>query len=86
MIILEGINDIQQTPHQLDPAKIIEGLQEPADRAHVGPGSDCSPSAAGSIHGRQSATGTGRSPWTIQPDPLACRDRDPGEHRNKVAR
>ena len=26
MIILEGINDIQQTPHQLDPAKIIEGF------------------------------------------------------------
>jgi len=35
LIVLEGINDIQQTPHQLDPAKIIAGLQEIADRAHA---------------------------------------------------
>lgn len=35
VIILEGINDIQQTPHQLDPAAIIAGLQQLADRAHA---------------------------------------------------
>lgn len=35
MIVLEGINDIQQTPHQLDPAKIEAGLKELADRAHT---------------------------------------------------
>nr|WSX76125.1 SGNH/GDSL hydrolase family protein [Streptomyces sp. NBC_00899] len=35
LIVLEGINDIQQTPHQLDPNKIIAGLQEIADRAHT---------------------------------------------------
>ncbi|HEX4689768.1 MAG TPA: SGNH/GDSL hydrolase family protein [Solirubrobacteraceae bacterium] len=35
MIVLEGINDIQQTPHQLDPDKITAGLEELADRAHA---------------------------------------------------
>jgi lysophospholipase L1-like esterase len=35
VIVLEGINDIQQTPHQLDPAKITAGLTEIADRAHA---------------------------------------------------
>ncbi|MDX6235294.1 MAG: hypothetical protein QOG10_109 [Kribbellaceae bacterium] len=35
MIVLEGINDIQQTPHQLDPDKIIAGLRELVDRAHA---------------------------------------------------
>jgi len=35
VIILEGINDIQQAPHQLDPAAIIAGLQQMADRAHA---------------------------------------------------
>ncbi|MBP0458176.1 GDSL-type esterase/lipase family protein [Streptomyces montanisoli] len=35
MIVLEGINDIQQTPHQLDPAEIIAGLHQIADQAHA---------------------------------------------------
>ncbi|SEP07209.1 Lysophospholipase L1 [Actinacidiphila rubida] len=35
MIVLEGINDIQQTPHQLDPQQIIAGLKDLADRAHA---------------------------------------------------
>jgi lysophospholipase L1-like esterase len=35
LIVLEGINDIQQTPHQLDPDKIIAGLKELTDRAHA---------------------------------------------------
>jgi lysophospholipase L1-like esterase len=35
VIILEGINDIQQTPHQLDPARIIAGLRQLVDRAHA---------------------------------------------------
>jgi lysophospholipase L1-like esterase len=35
VIVLEGINDIQQTPHQLDPGKITAGLTEIADRAHA---------------------------------------------------
>jgi lysophospholipase L1-like esterase len=35
MIVLEGVNDIQQTPHQLDPDKITAGLKELADRAHA---------------------------------------------------
>jgi lysophospholipase L1-like esterase len=35
VIVLEGINDIQQTPHQLDPTKIIAGLQQLADQAHA---------------------------------------------------
>jgi lysophospholipase L1-like esterase len=35
VIILEGINDIQQTPHQLDPTKIIAGLQQLAHQAHA---------------------------------------------------
>ena len=34
-VILEGINDIQQTPHQLDPRAIIAGLKELAARAHA---------------------------------------------------
>jgi lysophospholipase L1-like esterase len=35
LIVLEGINDIQQTPHQLDPNKIIAGLKDIADRSHA---------------------------------------------------
>jgi len=35
VVILEGINDIQQTPHQLDSAAIIAGLNELAQRAHA---------------------------------------------------
>jgi lysophospholipase L1-like esterase len=35
VIILEGINDIQQTPHQLDPAQITAGLRQLVDRAHA---------------------------------------------------
>jgi lysophospholipase L1-like esterase len=35
LIVLEGINDIQQTPHQLDPNQIIAGLHDIADRAHA---------------------------------------------------
>ncbi|MBY8878844.1 SGNH/GDSL hydrolase family protein [Actinacidiphila acidipaludis] len=35
VIVLEGINDIQQTPHQLDPNQIIAGLHQIADRAHA---------------------------------------------------
>jgi lysophospholipase L1-like esterase len=33
--VLLGINDIQQTPHQLDPAKIIAGLRKLASDAHA---------------------------------------------------
>jgi lysophospholipase L1-like esterase len=32
--VFEGINDIQQTPHQTDPAKIIAALKQIASRAH----------------------------------------------------
>jgi lysophospholipase L1-like esterase len=35
VIVLEGINDIQQTPHQLDPARITAGLAEIAARSHA---------------------------------------------------
>jgi lysophospholipase L1-like esterase len=35
VIILLGINDIQQTPHQLDPNAIIAGLRQLVDRAHA---------------------------------------------------
>jgi lysophospholipase L1-like esterase len=35
VIVLEGINDIQQTPHQLDPTKITAGLAEIAARSHA---------------------------------------------------
>jgi lysophospholipase L1-like esterase len=35
MIVLEGINDIQQTPHQTDPAKIEAALRTIAHRAHA---------------------------------------------------
>jgi lysophospholipase L1-like esterase len=35
VIILLGINDIQQTPHQLDPDAIIAGLRQLVDRAHA---------------------------------------------------
>lgn len=35
VIVLEGINDIQQTPHQLDPAKITAGLAEIVARSHA---------------------------------------------------
>jgi lysophospholipase L1-like esterase len=35
VIILLGINDIQQTPNQLDPSKIIAGLQNLIDQAHA---------------------------------------------------
>jgi lysophospholipase L1-like esterase len=35
VIILEGINDIQQTPHQLDAAQITAGLRQLVDRAHA---------------------------------------------------
>lgn len=34
VVILEGINDIQQTPHVTDPTKIEAGLQQLIDRAH----------------------------------------------------
>ncbi|RSN26017.1 SGNH hydrolase [Amycolatopsis sp. WAC 01416] len=33
-IVFEGINDIQQTPHQADPNKIISALKQIATRAH----------------------------------------------------
>jgi lysophospholipase L1-like esterase len=33
-IVFEGINDIQQTPHQTDPNKIISALKQIATRAH----------------------------------------------------
>ncbi len=33
-IVFEGINDIQQTPHQADPDKIISALKQIATRAH----------------------------------------------------
>jgi lysophospholipase L1-like esterase len=36
MIVLLGVNDIQQTPHQLDPTKIEAALQDIAQRAHAG--------------------------------------------------
>lgn len=35
LVVLEGINDIQQTPHQLDPSKITAGLEELAVRARA---------------------------------------------------
>lgn len=35
VIVLEGINDIQQTPHQLDPTAIIAGLRQIIDRSHA---------------------------------------------------
>jgi lysophospholipase L1-like esterase len=35
VIVLEGINDIQQTPHQLDPTKITAGLADIAARSHA---------------------------------------------------
>jgi lysophospholipase L1-like esterase len=35
VVILLGINDIQQTPHQLDPNQIIAGLQQLANDAHT---------------------------------------------------
>ena len=35
VVIMEGINDIQQTPHQADPTKITAGLQKLVDRAHA---------------------------------------------------
>jgi lysophospholipase L1-like esterase len=35
VIILLGINDIQQTPHQLDPSKITAGLQQLIGMAHA---------------------------------------------------
>ncbi len=34
VIVFEGINDIQQTPHQTDPNKIIAALKQVASRAH----------------------------------------------------
>jgi lysophospholipase L1-like esterase len=34
VIVFEGINDIQQTPHQTDPQKIIAALRQIAQRAH----------------------------------------------------
>ncbi len=33
-IVFEGINDIQQTPHQADPDKIVSALKQIATRAH----------------------------------------------------
>jgi lysophospholipase L1-like esterase len=35
MIVLLGVNDIQQDPHQLDPTKIEGALQQIAERAHA---------------------------------------------------
>jgi lysophospholipase L1-like esterase len=35
VIVFEGINDIQQTPHQTDPAEIIAGLAQVAAQAHA---------------------------------------------------
>ena len=35
MIVLLGVNDIQQDPHQLDPTKIEGALQDVATRAHA---------------------------------------------------
>jgi lysophospholipase L1-like esterase len=35
VIVLEGINDIQQRPHQLDPARIIAGLADIAARSRA---------------------------------------------------
>jgi lysophospholipase L1-like esterase len=34
VIVFEGINDIQQTPHETDPAKIIAALKQIAARSH----------------------------------------------------
>jgi lysophospholipase L1-like esterase len=34
VIVFEGINDIQQTPHQDDPEEIIAGLAQIAAQAH----------------------------------------------------
>jgi len=35
VIVLEGINDIQQRPHQLDPARITAGLADIVARSHA---------------------------------------------------
>jgi lysophospholipase L1-like esterase len=35
VIVFEGINDIQQTPHQTDPAAIVGAIRTIADRAHA---------------------------------------------------
>ncbi|MGH3376658.1 MAG: SGNH/GDSL hydrolase family protein [Actinoallomurus sp.] len=35
VIVLEGINDIQQVPHQLDPTRITAGLTEIVARSHA---------------------------------------------------
>ncbi|HEV7899192.1 MAG TPA: SGNH/GDSL hydrolase family protein [Planosporangium sp.] len=35
VIVLEGVNDIQQSPHQTDPTKINAALRTIADRAHA---------------------------------------------------
>ncbi|MFB9906704.1 SGNH/GDSL hydrolase family protein [Allokutzneria oryzae] len=35
MILLEGINDIQQTPHQTDPEQIIAGMRQIVLQAHA---------------------------------------------------
>jgi lysophospholipase L1-like esterase len=35
VIVFEGINDIQQTPHQADPAAIIAGLAQVTAQAHA---------------------------------------------------
>lgn len=35
VMVLLGINDIQQTPHQYDPSRIEQGLQQIAARAHA---------------------------------------------------
>jgi len=35
VIVLEGINDIQQTPHTLDASKIISGYKKIIRRAHA---------------------------------------------------
>jgi lysophospholipase L1-like esterase len=35
VIVFEGINDIQQTPHQADPQQIIAGLAQIAAQAHA---------------------------------------------------
>jgi lysophospholipase L1-like esterase len=35
LIVLEGINDIQQDPHQTDPAQIISGLRQVITQSHA---------------------------------------------------
>jgi lysophospholipase L1-like esterase len=35
LVVLEGINDIQQSPHQLDPAKIEAAYRQIVDEAHA---------------------------------------------------